>query len=158
MLTAAERQQLIERLRALPDRLDALVAGLSAADLHTPYLSGEWTVAQNVHHLADAHMNVFIRLKLLLTEEYPTLKPFEQTAWAVTPDAVDLPPDSSLLLLRGLHLRWAALFAALTDEQWQRRARHPESGDLTAEDLLRSYAAHGEAHLDQIARTLAARG
>lgn len=158
MLTATERQNRIERLRALPERLEALVAGLRDTDLYTPYLAGEWTVAQNVHHLADSHMNAFIRLKLLLTEDRPTLKPYHQDMWAATPDAMNLPVESSLALLRGLHARWAVLFESLSDDQWQRSGFHPENGDITAEDLLRTYAGHGEAHLDQITRTLAARG
>ncbi|HEY1012685.1 MAG TPA: DinB family protein [Herpetosiphonaceae bacterium] len=157
MLTQEQRQPLIDAIRRLPAQLEALVAPLSTEDLITPFLASEWTVAQNIHHLADSHMNSFIRLKLILSEDHPTLKPYDQDAWAAMPDSNHADIEDSLSLLRGLHRRWSALFAALDEAAWSRTGFHPENGDQSVEDLLRSYAAHGEGHVDQINRTLAAR-
>lgn len=156
MLSANERQSLIEAMRRLPDDLEASVAGLTTADLDTPFMPGEWTVAQNVHHIADSHMNAFIRTKLALTEASPTIKPYDQEAWAETVDASgDI--GASLALIRGLHERWCSLWDRLSDEQWQRPYVHPDSGPQVIEDLLTVYARHGAGHIDQIERTLAAR-
>ncbi len=156
MLTPQERSEKIAKLAALPARLTAQVARLTADQLTTHYLAGEWTVAQYVHHLGDSHMNSFIRVKLILTEDYPTLRPYDQDAWALTPEAnaADLTP--SLTLLTGLHARWVRLFASLDDAQWRRKGYHPENGDVSVADILLTYAAHGEGHMDQIRRTLAA--
>jgi hypothetical protein len=161
MTTAATEQKLrhirIEKIRALPAQLEALVQNLSDADLHTHFIEGEWTVAQNVHHLADSHMNSFIRLKLILTEDKPTLKPYYQEKWAELPDSCDLPVASSLALLKGLHERWCILLDSLQDDDWKRSGLHPEVGVVTPDDLLRIYAAHGEDHIAQINKTLAAK-
>jgi hypothetical protein len=121
-------------------------------------MDGEWNVAQNVHHLADSHMNSFIRFKLLLTEENPTIRPYDQDRWAVTADGNNLAVQDSLMLLQGLHRRWVQLLRSLDEAQWKRTGHHPESGQITPESLLRTYAAHGEGHIDQIQRTLAAGG
>ena len=155
MPTNEQRQEMIERIRRLPAQLEAVVRSLTREQLATHFLAGEWTVAQNVHHLADSHMNSFIRLKLILSEERPPLKPYDQDIWATTPD-YDTPIEDSLLLLTGLHRRWVALFEGLKESDWQRTGLHPEIGEVTPDDLLRIYAAHGEGHIDQIERTLAA--
>jgi len=152
----ASRRQCIDKIRRLPQQLAEVTTPLSAQQLTTPFLDGEWSVAQNVHHLADSHMNSYIRLKLILTEEKPTIRPYDQDLWALTPEANSPDINGSLTLLRGLHQRWADLFAALNEEQWQRTALHPESGLISPTSLLLTYADHGEAHLDQIRRTLAA--
>ena len=100
-------------------------------------------------------MNCFIRIKLILTEEHPTLRPYDQDAWAVTPD-YSAPIEVSLTLLRGLHSRWALLFESFGEAEWARTGFHPENGVVSLDQLLRDYAAHGKGHLDQITRTLAA--
>ena len=156
MLTQNQRRELIDTIGALPERLAARVRVLSAAQLTTHFLAHEWTVAQNVHHLGDSHMNSLIRLKLILTEDHPTLRPYDQDAWASTPEANSAEIEISLRLLAGLHARWIMLFEGLNEADWQRTGFHPENGDVSVEDLLRTYTAHGEGHLDQIARTLAA--
>lgn len=156
MPTSSERQQLIEALRALPAQLEALTAGLSAAQLTTPYLAGEWSVAQNIHHLADSHMNAYIRCKLIATEEHPTLKPYDQDRWAALPDAQHADVRVSLALLRALHQRWVLFWEQLPGDAWARSGLHPENGEVSLDDQLRLYAAHGLGHLDQITRTLAA--
>jgi hypothetical protein len=133
-----------------------VLAGLSAEQLTTAYLEGEWTAAQNVHHLADSHMNAYIRTRLILLEDQPTLKPYNQEDWAALPDASAADVSASLAILRGLHARWAALFEGLSDADFARAGNHPEVGIITIADLLRTYARHGAAHIDQIQRTLAA--
>jgi hypothetical protein len=156
MFTPEERAAKIARIAALPEQLKALVCTLTPEQLTTRYLPGEWTVAQNVHHLADSHMNAYVRLKLMLTEENPTFKPYDQDAWADTPDADHAQVGESLQLLRGLHARWVRLLESLDDAQWQRTGWHPESRQTyTPETILRIYSGHGEGHLDQIRRTLA---
>jgi hypothetical protein len=150
------RREMIAKIRQFPAQLEAVVCNLSIEQLTTHYLPDEWTVAQNVHHLADSHMNSFIRLKLILTEDRPTLKPYDQDAWAVTVDSNNPAIETSLQLLKGLHARWVALFESLGEDDWMRAGLHPEIGEVTPEDLLRIYAGHGEGHIDQIQRTLAA--
>jgi hypothetical protein len=150
------RQHAIARIRRLPQQVAALTAGLTPAQLTTHFLAGEWSVAQNVHHLADSHMNCYIRLKLILTEENPTIRPYDQDLWALTPEANSPDLSASLTLLRGLHQHWADLFERLDEQQWQRTGFHPVNGVITPDTLLTSYAAHGEGHLDQMQRTLAA--
>ncbi len=157
MTTPSERQIRIEKIRDFPAQLEAVVQNLSDADLNTHFIEGEWTVAQNVHHLADSHMNSFIRLKLILTEDKPPLKPYLQEKWAELPDSHDLPVASSLALLKGLHERWCVLLEQLQEEDWTRSGMHPEIGAVTPDDLLRIYAGHGEGHIDQINKTLAAK-
>jgi hypothetical protein len=156
MLTPERRRELIDTIRVLPERLAARVRGLSDEQLTTHFLAQEWTVAQNVHHLGDSHMNSFIRLKLILTEEHPTLRPYDQDEWAKTPEANSPDIEISLRLLAGLHARWVMLFEGLSEADWQRTGYHPENGDMSVEDILQVYAAHGEGHIDQINRTLAA--
>lgn len=155
-LTPAERQTLIARIRDLPGQLEALVAGLSAEQLATKYLEGEWCVAQDVHHIADAHLNAVLRMKLILTEDEPPLKPFDQDRWAALADSRTTDLTGSLAIIRGLHSRWAELLASLSDSDFRRIGHHPERGPLTIDDLLRIYSGHGQAHLAQIRKTLPA--
>lgn len=156
MLTPDERRAYINTIRTFPDTLEALVNGLSVAQLTTPYLPDEWTVAQNVHHLMDSHMNAYMRLKWMLSEQNPTIKPYDQDVWAEYPDATDADISPSLSALRGLHKRWAHLFENLTETEWVRTGVHPEVGTITPEWLVRHYHEHCHAHIDQITRTLAA--
>lgn len=156
MLTSHERAALIDKIRVLPTQIEHLVGTLSLAELSGHFLPGEWSAAQNVHHLADSHMNSYIRCRLILTEEEPTLKPYDQNRWAALPDAEAVDVTPSLQLLHGLHARWVAFFEHLPDEAWQRPGFHPENGLVTLEDQLVLYAAHGEGHIEQMRRTVAA--
>lgn len=156
MPSQTDRQALIDTIRALPERLAALVGGLSDAQLTTHFLAGEWTVAQNVHHLADSHMNSYVRCKLIATEDHPTLKPYDQDRWATFPDAQSADLSTSLALLQALHARWVAFWNSLPADAWARTGLHPENGAVSLDDQLALHAAHGEGHLDQIRRTLAA--
>jgi hypothetical protein len=152
MATSEERRDRIARIAALPDTLAAAVMGLNDAQLDARGGDDPWTVRQVAHHIADSHLNAFIRMKLMLTEPHPTLKPYDQDAWALLPDTLATPVDATLALLRGLHTRWVVLFEALPDDAWARTAYHPENGIVTIDGMLKSYAQHGEDHVAQIWR------
>lgn len=157
MPTTEERLTRIEQIRTFPARLAVVVKDLTADEMTTVYLPDEWTVAQNIHHVADAHMNAFIRFKLILLENVPTLKPYDQNSWAETVDATAEDVEMSLQIIRGVHQRWTTLLAGLPDgDIWQRQANHPETGTVTLDDLLNYYSDHGDAHIEQIRKTLAA--
>jgi len=151
-----EQNALIEKVQQLPEQVAELVGGLSDEQMTTHIIKGEWTVAQNVHHLCDSHMNSYIRCKLILTEENPTLRPYDQDVWAALPDASGADVTDSLALLTGLHARWVTFWQNLTDEDWDRPGFHPADGPVTLAMQLRLYAQHGEGHLHQIGKTLAA--
>ena len=158
MLTVAERHDLMAKMRRLPAAVEAAAKDLTDARLNTPYREGGWTVRQVVHHLADSHLNGFVRMKLMLTEAGPVLKPYDQDAWATLSDTAAMPIESSLLILRGLHERWVALLESLPEASWQRSALHPEVGVVTLADLLADYARHGEQHVEQVMKLRAAQG
>lgn len=155
MTTAAERQHFIAQIRDYPQKLEALVALYPESRLDTPVRPGEWTIRQIVHHVADAHLNAFIRMKLVLTETKPILKPYDQEAWAKLDD-MKLPVEVSFNILRGLHERWAKTLENLPDESWQRAGIHLENGLVTLDQLLALYVGHGETHLEQIKQLPAA--
>jgi hypothetical protein len=148
-LTADMRAPAIETIAALPAHIRAAVGNLLPAQLDTPYRPGGWTVRQLVHHVADSHMNAFIRLKLGLTEDVPTIKPYDQDAWATLAD-MGLPIDVSLGLLDGIHARWTAVWHSLTPDQFSRTFNHPEIGPLTLERHLQLYAWHSRHHVAHI--------
>ena len=148
-MTTEERREQIEIIRSFPDLLEKTVAGLSEEDLETSYRKGGWTRRQVVHHVADSHLNGYTRMKLIVTEDRPTLKPYDQDAWAELSDS-QLPLDPTLQLIRGLHTRWGAFLDAVEEEEWDRVADHPEDGEVTLEELLRIYAWHGGHHIRQI--------
>ena len=149
-MTSHERTIKIEKIRLLPSLVEQAVSGLNDEQLDTCYRDGGWTVRQVVHHLADSHMNAFVRMKLILTEECPQLKGYDQDAWAMLPDTMALPVGSSLGILSGLHERWAMLLGSVSETGWNRVGRHTERGDVTLESLLNTYAHHGEKHVGQI--------
>jgi uncharacterized damage-inducible protein DinB len=149
-ITAEQRAEWIEQVAAAPARLRAAVEGLSDAQLDTPYRDGGWTVRQVVHHVPDSHMNAFIRIKLALTEDAPTIRPYEESEWAKLPDVRDTPIEVSLGLLDLLHDRWVRLLRAMTDEQWRRTYRHPEMGEKPMDWVLGLYAWHGRHHVAHV--------
>jgi hypothetical protein len=151
MTNDADRAALIARIAALPAELSAALAALTPEQFDARAAHDPWNIRQVVHHIADSHMNAFIRMKLMLTEDHPTLKPYNQDAWSLLADA-ELPIEVSLTLLQGLHARWAALFAGLKEADWARSGHHPEYGTVTVGGTLKSYVAHGDEHLEQIRR------
>jgi hypothetical protein len=153
-----ERREKIDAIRNLPDMITEAVKGLNDAQLDTPYRAGGWTVRQVVHHLADSHMNAFIRMKLILTEEHPVLKPYNQDAWAVLADTQRLPLSSSLAILRGLHERWVTLLETMPETSWQKSGAHPEIGDVTLERILTIYSGHGAKHVGHVMDLRRAKG
>lgn len=157
MSLPGDRKEAIERIRRLPEQVEAMVAGLSPDELTARPLAGEWSVAQNVHHLADSHINSYVRCKLMATEENPALKPYDEAAWARFADGSGAELSDSLALLKALHARWVQFWETLPEDAWQRTGFHPDSGKVTLARQLELYVSHGEAHLDQIRRTLAAR-
>jgi hypothetical protein len=150
-LTAQERREKIEIIAALPKKLRAAVAGLSDAQLGTPYRDGGWTVRQVVHHLADSHMNAYVRMRLALTEDVPRVKPYEEAKWAELADARTAPVIVSLMLLDGLHARWAMLLKSLDEKDFARTFTHPEHKDtLNLDWLVAVYAWHSLHHVAHI--------
>jgi len=144
------RRDSIAEIAALPERLAAAVSGLNDSQLDTPYRPGGWTVRQVVHHVADSHLNAFVRLKLALTEERPTVSGYDEKKFAELSDA-RLPIDISLQLLRGLHARWVALYGTMTDAGWQRTFDHPEYPEpLTLDWQVQMYAWHSRHHVAHI--------
>ena len=157
-MTDMERNEKIEKLQRLPFLAEQAVKGLREQQLDTPYRVNGWTVRQVIHHLADSHMNAFIRTKLILTEENPTLKTYEQEEWAKTTDASAFSVEGSLNILKGLHGRWVHLLRSTKTESWKRTAMHPEKGLITLDDIVELYARHGENHVAQITGLRSVRG
>ena len=147
--TADSRRAAIEDIAALPARMRQAVAGLDDAQLDTRYRPDGWTVRQVVHHVADSHMNGYIRLKLGLTEENPTIKPYEQDRWAALADS-RLPISVSLSILDAVHERWSVLYRAITSAELQRTFIHPEMGPMTLETHLHLYGWHARHHVAHI--------
>ena len=134
-----------------PALLEQAIANLDAHQLDTSYRDGGWTVRQVVHHVADSHMNGYIRLKLALTEEDPAIKPYDEAAWAELADTKNLPVNISLTILHALHLRWVELIKSVTEVQWQRTYYHPEhKRSFTLWEMLGTYAWHGKHHAAHI--------
>jgi len=148
--TPALRQQAIEIIAETPAKLRSAVEGLSPVQLDTPYREGGWTVRQVVHHVPDSHVNAYIRLRLALTEEQPTIKAYDENQWAQLHDAKTGPVAMSLALLDAVHDRWVRLLRALSDDQFGRVFIHPEHGPRTVDWLLFLYAWHGRHHTAHI--------
>jgi len=149
-LSADLRRHAIANIAALPQRLGDAVNGLNDGQLDTPYRPGGWSVRQVVHHVADSHMNAFVRLKLALTEERPAVSAYDEKAFAALVD-VRLPVAVSLELVEGLHARWVALYEAMTDDDMARTFRHPEySEPLTLDWQLQMYSWHSRHHVAHI--------
>ena len=130
-----DRQGWLADIEDMPSRLWAAVTGLTEAQLDTPYRPGGWTVRQVVHHLADSHLNSYVRFRLALTEDEPTIKPYNEKLWAQLSDAQTAPADLSLTLVEALHQRWVLLLRSLKPEDFARTVRHPELGKVTLEKV-----------------------
>jgi DinB superfamily len=146
----SQRQSFIADIANAPGALRAAVSGLSAQQLDTPYRDGGWTVRQVVHHVPDSHVNAYVRFKLALTEDEPTIKTYAEDRWAELADTKSTPVEVSLVLLESLHDRWVRLLGSLSLEDWKRQFRHPELGVVRLEKNIALYAWHGKHHVAHV--------
>ena len=149
-LTQDDRKELIRQIAEAPARLRAAVKGLTDAQLDTPYRAGGWTVRQVVHHVPDSHMNAYIRFKLAMTEQQPTIKPYQEALWAELSEAKSASIEMSLRLLEALHERWVLFLQKLNSSDYARTYNHPESGVQNLDRVLQLYAWHGRHHVAHI--------
>jgi uncharacterized damage-inducible protein DinB len=149
-VSQARRQQAIDEIASTPAKLRAAVKGLNEAQLDTPYRQGGWTVRQVVHHVPDSHLNAYVRLKLALTEDSPTIKPYDEAAWANLADSKSTPIEVSLALMDSVHDRWDRIWRSLKPEHFARKLVHPENGERTVDWLLFLYEWHGKHHTAHI--------
>lgn len=144
-----EINEWIADIDRLPDRLEKAVINLSEEQLNTPYRENGWTIRQVVHHLADSHINAFIRVKLLLTEDEPHITAYDEKKWAELRDN-DLPIEVSLNIIRGVHKRWVRILEFVSEDEWQKTLNHPDNGVMDLKLLTAHYAWHGNHHLAHI--------
>ena len=145
-----QKAQCLSDIAQAPGLLRAAVKGLSDKQLDTPYRDGGWTVRQLVHHVPDSHMNAYVRFKLAMTENEPTIRPYMEDRWAELPEAKTGPIEMSLQLLENLHQRWVVFLRTLKAEDWKRTFRHPDLGVLPLEKVLALYAWHGKHHVAHV--------
>jgi uncharacterized damage-inducible protein DinB len=148
--SADQRSKFIAEIEQTPAAIRAAIQGLSPKQLDTPYRDGGWTVRQVIHHVPESHMNAYIRFKLALTEDEPTIKPYAEDRWAKLPDVQTTPVEISLALLENLHARWVVLLRGLQEDEWKRNFVHPEMGTVSLEKSLALYAWHGKHHTAHI--------
>jgi uncharacterized damage-inducible protein DinB len=151
-LTPEQRHDAIGAIAAAPANLRNAVRGLTSAQFDTPYRPEGWTVRQVVHHVPDSHLNAYTRFKLALTEDTPTIKPYDEAAWATLEDSRSTPIETSLALLDAVHDRWVRVLHAMSPTDFARRLNHPEHGVMTLDHLLAMYAWHGTHHVAHIVR------
>jgi uncharacterized damage-inducible protein DinB len=149
-LTEDDKRKCLDDIAHAPADLRAAVSGLSEDQLDTPYRPAGWSVRQVVHHVPDSHMNAYVRFKLALTEEEPTIKPYAEDRWAVLADTRTTPIEVSLMLLESLHTRWMRLLGSLAAADWKRTFRHPDLGLMNLEKTLALYSWHGRHHVAHI--------
>ena len=149
-LSDEQKQAFLDEIARTPANLRAAVKGLSEVQLDTPYRPDGWTVRQVVHHIPDSHLNSYVRFKLALTEDEPTIKPYAEDRWAELADTKSTPIEVSLTLLESLHDRWIRLLRSLSQEDWKRTFRHPDLGAMTLEKSLALYAWHGRHHVAHV--------
>jgi len=148
--TAEEREELIRQIEVAPAELRRAYETLTARGWDTPYRPGGWTARQVIHHVPESHMNSYLRFKFAMTESEPTIKPYDEAAWAEQPEVATMPPEISLDLLDALHRRWVPFLRSMQDSDWQRTFRHPELGVLTLDRTLGLYAWHGRHHVGHL--------
>jgi hypothetical protein len=148
--TEEQGKKFIDDISQAPANLRTAVKGLSDQQLDTPYRPDGWTVRQVAHHVPDSHLNAYVRFKLALTEEEPTIKPYAEDRWAQLPDTQSTPVEVSLTMLDSLHNRWVRLLRSLNPEHWKRSFHHPELGLVSLEKNLALYAWHGRHHVAHI--------
>ncbi len=156
-LTDDQRDSLIEAITELPTVLRAAVRGLKNEQLDTPYREGGWTVRQVVHHLADSHLNSYVRFKTAMTEDKPPIKAYDEAEWAKLHDN-SLPPEVSLQLLEALHTRWSNMLGAMKPADFERKLVHSERGEMNLNEMVCLYAWHGRHHTAHITELRKAEG
>jgi uncharacterized damage-inducible protein DinB len=149
---ATPRSNLVQTIKDLPANISAAVAGLTDEQLDMPYRESGWTLRQTVHHVADSHMNAYIRFKLALTEDVPTIRPYYEDRWADLSDS-KMPVRVSLDIIDGVHQRWANLLDSMKDADVEREIEHPETGVWQLGKMLGLYAWHGRHHIAHITTT-----
>jgi uncharacterized damage-inducible protein DinB len=149
-LSNEERQAMIDQIAETPQKMRAAVDGLTDEQLNTPYRPDGWTVRQVVHHVPDSHLNSYVRFKLALTLEHPTIIAYDENVWANLDDARNAPIDISLDLLESLHRRWVLFLRSLKGEDFQRTFNHPEIGTVSVDKNIALYAWHGRHHVAHI--------
>jgi DinB superfamily len=149
-LSEQQKSEHLDHIEQTPERLRVAVQGLSEKQLDTPYRDGGWTVRQVVHHVPDSHLNAYVRFKLALTEDEPTIRPYMEKPWAELPEAKSAPVELSLALLESLHRRWILTLRNIKPSEWKRTFRHPEIGVLSLEKTLALYSWHGRHHVAHV--------
>lgn len=149
-LSTDQKKQYVNDIEQAPAKLRDALKGLSDQQINTPYRDGGWTVRQVTHHVPDSHMNAYIRFKLALTEDEPTIRLYMEDRWAELPEAKQAPVEVSLALLDSLHHRWTMMLRNMSDSDWKRNFQHPEMGLLSLEKTLALYAWHGRHHVAHI--------
>ena len=149
-VTAEKRGGWIRQIAGTPDAMRQAVAGLTEAQFETPYRPDGWTVRQVLHHVPDSHLNAYVRFKLALTEDNPTIRPYNEAAWARVADTARTDPQVSLALLDALHHRWVILLESMAAADFARPLFHPDNGPMTLDRLLQMYAWHGRHHVAHI--------
>lgn len=144
-VTPEIRKRFIQTIADLPQKISETVKNMSDEQLDTPYRPEGWTVRQLIHHIADSHLNAYCRFKLALTEDFPTIRPYYEDRWAKLADS-KLPIEDSLKIIEGVHSRWTSLLNSLSDDEFQRKLNHPESGEWTIEKFLGLYEWHSRHH------------
>ncbi|NNM06803.1 MAG: putative metal-dependent hydrolase [Gemmatimonadetes bacterium] len=149
-LSPQKRSGFMDEIAAFPAKLRGVVEDMSEEDLDTQYREGGWTVRQVVHHVPDSHLQGYVRFKLAITEDTPTIRTYHQASWGETEDARTGPVDHSLDLLDALHKRWVFFLRALSDEDFERTYQHPEMGEISLGTTVQLYAWHGKHHLAHV--------
>jgi hypothetical protein len=158
-LAGPDRQRAVDDIAALPAALRVAVAGLDDGQLDTSYRDGGWTVRQVVHHVADSHVNAYVRMRLALAEDAPAIRPYDENAWAALPDGRALSPAVSLALVAALHARWVVMLRGVGAAEGARTVFHPEHGrTMTLDELIAQYAWHGRHHVAHVAALRQRRG
>ena len=152
-VSAEEKRTHLRDIAELPVKLRAAVAGLAVQHLDIPYREGGWTIRQIVHHIPDSHMNSYVRFKLALTEDQPTIKPYDEKLWAEMPEARTGPIEMSIDLVDALHRRWSLMLQNMTEADFERSLLHPDIGPLKLKSLVAGYGWHCRHHVAQIVAT-----
>lgn len=149
-LDSKHRRAAIDTIAEAPTKLRAAVAGLTDAQLDTPYRPDGWTVRQVIHHVPDSHLNAYTRFKLALTEDTPTIKPYDEAAWAKLEDSKSTPVATSLALLDAVHDRWVRILRAMSSADFSRTLMHPENGVMNLDQMLALYEWHSRHHVAHV--------